>query len=57
MAKSEIYAKSSLGKKRPLFVSDFRKIKELGSGKYGQVSLVQYLCFKIDRKILVLYAL
>lgn len=56
MAKSEIYAKSSLGKKRPLFVSDFRKIKELGSGKYGQVSLVQYLCCNIGRKILVLYA-
>lgn len=39
--KSEIFGKSSLGKKKPVSVSDFTYIKELGSGKYGQVSLVQ----------------
>ena len=40
--KTELFGKSSLGKKRPITVNDFRKIKELGSGKYGKVSLVQY---------------
>lgn len=39
--KSEIFRKSSPGKKKAVSVSDFTYIKELGSGKYGQVSLVQ----------------
>jgi len=34
---------ASMGKKKYPCVSDFKKIKELGSGKYGQVSLVQYV--------------
>ena len=48
-AKSEIFGKSSLGKKKPPTVNDFRIIKELGSGKYGQVSLVQYFFYNLGR--------
>jgi len=40
--RAEIWVKSSLGKKKTFSVADFKKIKELGSGKYGQVSLVRY---------------
>jgi len=32
-----------MGKKKNITTNNFRKIKELGSGKYGQVSLVQYI--------------
>ena len=39
--KGELWSKSSLGKKRRVGFNDFRKIKELGAGKYGKVSLVQ----------------
>lgn len=45
ITKSDIYKKSSFGKKKRVTVNDFRPIKQLGSGKYGQVSLVQYLSF------------
>lgn len=33
--------KIGIGKKRLITVKDFIIIRELGSGKYGQVSLVQ----------------
>ncbi len=36
-----MWGKSSVGRRRQVGVGDFRKIKELGSGKYGVVSLVQ----------------
>jgi len=35
-------------KKKPAF-SDFTKIKELGSGKYGRVLLVRYLYFYLEK--------
>jgi len=36
-------------------VNDFKKIKELGSGKYGQVSLVQEVSVDLCRKIQVVF--
>lgn len=43
--RSEIFGKNSMGKKKKISVNDFNKIKDLGTGKYGQVSLCQYLLY------------
>ena len=54
--KDQPWNKLSINKKKALSVNNFMKIKELGSGKYGQVSLVQYAPSYLDRKALDLSA-